>query len=188
MKTTGLFFGSFNPIHNGHLAIAKYLLDQGYCTDIWFVVSPQNPWKRDISLLDEQKRFQIVEQALNGEASMEASDIEFTMPRPSYTYLTLLAFQKKYPTRCFSIIMGGDNLKNFHLWKNYSDIVNHFPVLVYPRPDESIPEIEHHNIVVIQAPMSNISSTEIRKKIAAGKDISAFVPASILPLVLKYYG
>lgn len=184
---TGLFFGSFNPIHNGHLAIARNLLDHGYCERVWFVVSPQNPWKKDLSLLDERKRFEIVETAIDGDERMEASDIEFAMPRPSYTFQTLQALEERFPADRFALIMGGDNLKKFHLWKNHEAILAHFPLLVYPRPGESLPEITDPNIVVVDAPASSISSTEIRERIAEGEDVSAFVPRAALPLILKYY-
>lgn len=185
--STGLFFGSFNPIHNGHIAIARYLLDHGYCGSVWFIVSPQNPWKVDCTLLDEQKRLQIVEKAVEREERMEASDFEFSMPRPSYTYQTLEALRAKYPARDFSLIIGGDNLQRFHLWKNYREVLADFPLIVYPRPGILIPEMTGANMTVVDAPLTDISSTEIRGKVKAGEDISDRVPSVVLPLIQKYY-
>lgn len=187
MGLTGLFFGSFNPVHNGHLAIARYLLDRGICTSVWFVVSPQNPWKTDHHLLDEEIRLRLVELAVAGDERMVASDIEFTMPRPSYTYQTLKALQIKYPKMRFSLIVGGDNLRNFHLWRNYKEILAGFPLLAYPRPGVDLPEMPEADIRVLNAPLFDISSTGIRERVAAGKDISGLVPETIIPLVQQYY-
>lgn len=185
--STGLFFGSFNPIHNGHIAIARYLLENGYCESVWFIVSPQNPWKVDSILLDERKRLQIVEKAVEKEERMEASDFEFSMPRPSYTYQTLEALQAKYPAMDFSLIIGGDNLQRFHLWKNYREVLADFPLIVYPRPGILIPEITGANMTIVDAPLTDISSTEIRDKVKVGEDISDRVPSVVLPLIQKYY-
>lgn len=185
--STGLFFGSFNPIHNGHIAIARYLLENGYCESVWFIVSPQNPWKVDSTLLDERKRLQIVEKAVEREERMEASDFEFSMPRPSYTYQTLEALQAKYPAMDFSLIIGGDNLQRFHLWKNYREVLADFPLIVYPRPGILIPEITGANMTIVDAPLTDISSTEIRDKVKVGEDISDRVPSVVLPLIQKYY-
>lgn len=185
--STGLFFGSFNPIHNGHIAIARYLLENGYCESVWFIVSPQNPWKVDSTLLDERKRLQIVEKAVEREERMEASDFEFSMPRPSYTYQTLEALQAKYPAMDFSLIIGGDNLQRFHLWKNYLEVLADFPLIVYPRPGILIPEITGANMTIVDAPLTDISSTEIRDKVKVGEDISDRVPSVVLPLIQKYY-
>lgn len=185
---TGLFFGSFNPLHNGHLLMARYLLDHGYCRKIWFIVSPQNPWKEDRTLLDEQKRLEIVKAAIAAERQMEACDIEFYMPRPSYTYETLQLLSERYPDERFALIIGGDNLKDFHLWKNHLYIRAHYPLLVYPRPGILFSENHDPHVTVVDAPMTAVSSTEIREKIARGEDISSEVPAEVLELIWKYYG
>lgn len=187
MNTVGLFFGSFNPIHNGHLLIASYLLEKGYCTKVWFIVSPQNPWKEDHSLLDEQQRLEIVRKAIGGDKRMEACDIEFTMPRPSYTYQTLQALKEKYPGEHFALIIGGDNLLRFHQWQNYRQILSEFPILVYPRLGIPVPDKTEPNITVVDAPMSDLSSTLIRQKVAEGKDISSDVPAGAVELIIKTY-
>lgn len=187
MHFIGLFFGSFNPVHNGHLAIARYLLDKGYCEKVWFVVSPQNPLKEDHTLLDEQKRLEIVQEAVSGDARMGVCDIEFKMPRPSYTFQTLQTLSGKYPQFDFTLIIGGDNLRDFHLWRNYEDIVSRYRILVYPRPDVIIPDVKCQNISIVDAPLSMISSTDIRRKLQHGEDVSDWVPAKALPLILKYY-
>lgn len=186
-KSVGLFFGSFNPIHNGHLAIANYLLEQGYCAEVWFIVSPCNPWKKNQELLDEQKRLEIVNAAIQGNGRMQASDIEFAMPRPSYTYQTLCALQTKYPHRHFQLIIGGDNLSRFHDWRNSEDILASFPILVYPRPGIPLPKELPASVTIVDAPLTDVSSTEIREKLKKGEDISSLVPATILALVQKYY-
>ncbi len=187
MESVGLFFGSFNPIHNGHLAIARYLLDKGYCQKVWFVVSPQNPWKADRTLLDEEKRLEIVKASIEQESGMEVCNIEFNMPRPSYTYQTLQVLAQKFPKQKFILIMGGDNLPCFHLWKNYKEIQANYPILVYPRPNIDVEGVNMYNIKMIEAPLSMISSTEIRKKIQAGDDISDLVSMHALSLILSYY-
>lgn len=188
MGVTGLFFGSFNPIHDGHLAIARYLLDEGHCESVWFVVSPQNPWKPEQDLLDERKRLEMVEVAIAGDARMCASDIEFSMPRPSYTYQTLRVLKESHPMRKFALIMGGDNLQRFHHWKNFREIIADCAVFVYPRPGMVLPETTEGNIVLVNAPEMPVSSTEIRRKAADGADIAGDVPEAICSLVKRYYG
>lgn len=184
---TGLFFGSFNPVHNGHLAIARYLLDEGFCRKVWFVVSPQNPLKQNNALLDENKRLEIIRSAVGGEPGMEVCDVEFRMPRPSYTWDTLQKLEKDYPEECFALIIGGDNLRDFYLWRNYEEILRCYRVLVYPRPGVKIPGVIPEQVVLVDAPLADISSTEIRAKIGAGEDITEYVPAKALPLIAKYY-
>ena len=183
----GLFFGSFNPLHNGHVAIADYLLEHGYCREIWFVVSPRNPWKEDGSLLEENKRLAIVQAAIAGKTGMAASDLEFKMPRPSYTYQTLRAFRQKYPDTPFALIIGGDNLQRFHEWQHHREILNTCPLLVYPRPGIPLPPLTEGNIRLVNAPLTPVSSTAIRQMVKTGKDISSLVPPEALPLILKYY-
>lgn len=187
MKYTGLFFGSFNPIHNGHLAIARYLLDNAYCKDIWFVISPQNPWKEDRELLPEQQRLEIVETAISRDIQMSACDIEFTMPRPSYTYHTLQVLTRRYPEEHFALIIGADNLERFHLWKNSTDILRQYPVFVYPRPGNQARTDNPQIVPLPTAPLMSVSSSEIRQKVKEGLDISGNVPEEIIPLVKKYY-
>lgn len=184
---TGLFFGSFNPVHNGHLAIARYLLDKGFCQKIWFVVSPQNPLKQNKDLLDENKRLEIMRTAIAEEPDMEVCDIEFRMPRPSYTWNTLQALEKEYPEKSFTLVIGGDNLRDFHLWKNNQEILRCYRVLVYPRPGVGVTGIVPEGVTLVNAPLADISSTEIRAKIEAGEDVAAYVPVKAYPLIMKYY-
>lgn len=184
---TGLFFGSFNPFHNGHLAIARYLLHNSYCREIWFVVSPQNPLKQDKSLLEESKRLEIVQAAIAGDSQMAVCDIEFTMPRPSYTIDTLQKLENNFPGKQFGLVIGGDNLRDFHLWRNYDKIVSRYRILVYPRPGIVIPEINWKNVTLVDAPLETVSSTEIRDMLSVGRDISSCVPPQAIDLIKKYY-
>lgn len=187
MDFIGLFFGSFNPVHNGHLAIARYLLDEKYCREIWFVVSPRNPWKKDRTLLPEQQRLEIVQTALAADPRMLACNVEFALPKPSYTYRTLQVLSQRYPDKRFALIIGGDNLERFHLWRNYREILREYCIFVYPRPDIPCPEIHSATIKLVNAPLLNISSSGIRQKIKEGEDISGDVPEEALPLIKKYY-
>lgn len=184
---TVLFFGSFNPIHRGHLQIARYMLDEGYGSRVWFVVSPQNPWKADTGLLEEGRRLEMVRRAIAGDARMEACDVEFAMPRPSYTYRTLCVLRNRYPGREFALAIGGDNLERFPEWRQAEDILTEFPVLVYPRPGARIPSWAEGRVTVADAPQTDVSSTEIRRKVRAGESLTDEVPPAILPLVEKYY-
>lgn len=184
---TGLFFGSFNPIHNGHLTIAEYILHHHYCEEIWLIISPQNPFKQEIRLLEESLRLKIVKTALYSHSHLKACDIEFKMPRPSYTIDTLRKFSKQYPDKKFALIIGEDNLKNFALWKDSEQIISTYPIYVYPRPHIHTADIHFPNLIRIDAPLSEISSTEIRKMVREGKDISGLVPSSVLKLIETYY-
>lgn len=184
---TGLFFGSFNPVHNGHLAIARYLLDKGFCREVWFVVSPQNPLKQNKDLLDEDKRLEIIRSAIAGEKGMKVCDIEFRMPRPSYTWNTLQTLEKNYPEQSFALVIGEDNLRDFHLWRNYEEILRHYRILVYPRPGVEVSGAIPERVTLVNAPLAAVSSTEIRAKAGTGEDISGDVPAKALPLIIKYY-
>ena len=172
----GLFFGSFNPVHIGHKVIASYLVDFTNLDKVMFVVSPQNPLKQKISLLDQSHRLQIIRAEVDGNPKLEVSDIEFIMPKPSYTIDTLVRLKEKYPKNDYSIIMGSDNLQNFHKWKNYEQILEDYSVYVYPRPGYEISG-SHKNIHIIEGvPQMEISSSFIRKSIKEGKDISYLMP------------
>jgi len=177
----GLYFGSFNPIHHGHLIIASYLLENTDLDQIWFVVSPQNPLKPSGSLLNEYHRLYLVQAAIEGENRLKASDIEFKLPRPSYTVDTLAYLQEKYPSYQFSIIMGSDSFQNLPKWKNYSWLLQHFPVYVYKRPAHEILPFfpEAKKIVVLEAPLLPISATHIRKSVKEGKSIRYLVPEAV---------
>ncbi len=172
----GLFFGSFNPIHIGHKVIASYLVDFTDLDKVMFLVSPQNPLKQKISLLDQYHRLQIIRAEIEDNSKLEVSDIEFDMPKPSYTIDTLVRLKEKYPENDYSIIMGSDNLQNFHKWKNYEQILEDYSIYVYPRPGYEISG-SHKNIHVIEGvPQMEISSSFIRKSIKEGKDISYLMP------------
>lgn len=184
---TALFFGSFNPVHRGHLQIARYLLDEGFCAGVWFVVSPRNPWKEDASLLAEEQRLEMVRRAIAGDARMEACDIEFALPRPSYTYRTLCVLRERFPDRRFALTIGGDNLERFREWRQAEEILAGFPLLVYPRPGTEVPAWAEGRVTLVHAPLMAVSSTEIRRKVRAGESVANDVPAEILPLVEEYY-
>ena len=172
----GLFFGSFNPIHIGHKVIASYLVDFTDLDKVMFVVSPQNPLKQKISLLDQYHRLQIIRAEVEDNSKLEVSDIEFDMLKPSYTIDTLVRLKEKHPENDYSIIMGSDNLQNFHKWKNYEQILEDYSVYVYPRPGYEISG-SHKNIHLIEGvPQMEISSSFIRKAIKEGKDISYLMP------------
>ena len=131
----GLFFGSFNPIHIGHLIIANYMINFSDLTEVWFVISPQNPFKEKKTLLSEHHRLELVRIAIEDNNNLKVSDIEFKLPQPSYTINTLTYLQEKYPKKKFSLIMGEDNLKTFHKWKNYEEIIKYYELYIYPRPN-----------------------------------------------------
>jgi nicotinate-nucleotide adenylyltransferase len=187
MGKIGLFFGSFNPIHEGHLSIARYLLDNGYCKSIWLVVSPQNPWKKNRDLLQEQKRLELVRAAIAEDKRMEVCDIEFDMPRPSYTYQTLRKLRSDIPNQEFALIVGGDNLKKFQEWKNFQEILSLHTLFVYPRPGEVVSHTPEGDIVLVDAPQTSISSTEIRQKIERGMSIVGDVPEIVRERIEIYY-
>jgi nicotinate-nucleotide adenylyltransferase len=180
-KKVGLFFGSFNPIHVGHLIIANTMLEEEAIDEVWFIVSPQNPFKKQKTLAHEFDRIDLVEAAIADHFHMKASDIEFNMPKPSYTSDTLAYLTDKYPDYHFKLIIGEDNLKSFPKWKNHEVILEEFGLLVYPRPNaKPSPLKEHPNVKFIEAPMMDISATFIRKSIKNNKSVKYLVPESVL--------
>lgn len=184
---TGLFFGSFNPFHNGHAGIARHMLDAGHCEELWFVVSPCNPFKEGQDLLPERVRLEIVEAATRDDPRLLARDDEFSMPRPSYTARTLEHLVSRYPSRTFCLILGADNLLRFREWRDHEIILQHCPLLVYPRPGVLLPSLLPPRITVTEAPLLPFSSTDIRARLSRSEDISRHVPASALPLIKHYY-
>jgi nicotinate-nucleotide adenylyltransferase len=177
----GLYFGSFNPIHHGHLLIASFVLNHTDLQQVWFVVSPQNPLKPAASLLNEYHRLYLVQLAVEGEKNLKASDIEFKLPKPSYTIDTLTYLQEKYPTHEFSVIMGSDSFQNLAKWKNADWLIKHYPIYVYKRPGfEKLPVYPGAvGVHELKAPLLPISSTDVRKNIKAGKSIRYLVPENV---------
>ncbi len=177
---TGLFFGSFNPIHNGHLMLANYLVEYSGLDEIWFVVSPQNPLKDKKSLLADHYRLDMVNLAIEHFPKFRSCDIEFRMPRPSFTVDTLTRLSEKHPGRSFTLICGLDSLQSFHKWKNYEAILAQYPLLVYPRKGfATIAYKNHPSVRFTDAPEIEVSSSFIRKGISEGKDLSFFVPEKV---------
>ena len=166
MHKTGLFFGSFNPIHVGHLIIANTMLAHSDMDEIWFVVSPQNPLKERSSLLADHHRLQMVRVAIEDNYRMRACDVELHLPVPSYTVVTLGHLRELYPEREFCLIMGSDNIENFHKWRNYAYILENYHIYVYPRPGHPGGELtRHENVTMVDVPMMDISSSYIREQI-----------------------
>lgn len=177
----GLFFGSFNPIHLGHLIIANTMLENTELEQIWFVVSPQNPLKKSSTLLHEFDRHYMVERAIADNFNMKACDVEFHMPRPSYTIDTLTYLEANFPYHEFSLIIGEDNLVSLPKWKNYSKILDFFKLYVYRRPGcENVNALKHKNILFVEAPLLGISATFIRKQLKEGKSVKYLVPEEIV--------
>lgn len=177
----GLYFGSFNPIHHGHLLIASWLLQNTSLQQVWFVVSPQNPLKPGSSLLNEYHRLYLVQLAIEGEKDLKALDIEFKLPKPSYTVDTLAYLQERYPAHEFSVIMGSDSFQNLPKWKNAEWLLKNYSLYVYKRPEhEQLPVYPGaKEIHILNAPLLPISSTEIRKKIKGGQSIRYLVPEAV---------
>ncbi len=185
----GLYFGSFNPVHHGHLIIASYISGYTSLDQVWFVVSPQNPLKPSQSLLNEYHRLHLVRTAIEGEPRLRASDIEFYLPKPSYTIDTLTYLEEKYPGHHFSVIMGSDSFQNLHKWKNATTLMQRFPILVYKRPGFEIETPQPGNITLVDAPLLQISATGIREMVKTGRSIRYLVPDSVKEEIEKngYY-
>ncbi len=176
----GLYFGSFNPIHNGHLAIANYMLEYSNLQQIWFVVSPQNPFKSKKSLLPDYQRLELVNLALGDTDFYKASNVEFSLPKPSRTVDTLAYLYDKFPDKEFALIMGTDNLVSFHKWKNPEVILKNHDIYVYPRPNTPETQYDNHpKIKVVNAPLMEISSSFIRNAIKEKRDVRFFVPQKV---------
>ncbi len=168
----GLYFGSFNPIHVGHLVIANHMVQFTDLDKVWLVVSPHNPHKEKSSLLADNHRLALVRRAVEDNPKLKASDIEFKLPQPSFTINTLIHLGEKYPANEFALIMGADNLATLHKWKNYKEILSNYKIYVYPRPGASGGELaQHENIILVNAPLMEISSTHIRTAIKEKKDV-----------------
>lgn len=176
-KKIALFFGSFNPLHIGHMILANYLVEFTNCDQLWFVISPQNPHKERAGLLDATHRYAIVERAVYDDNRFKVSKIEFSMPVPSFTCDTMVRLVEKYPDYDFSLLIGEDNLKNFHKWKNAAYMVENFHFYVYPRAGSAESDwLNHTSFTKINAPEIEISSSFIRKAIKEKKDVSWYMP------------
>lgn len=176
----GLFFGSFNPIHTGHLIIANYMVTQTALQKVWLVVSPHNPLKPKKTLANDYDRLHMVRLGIGDNPLLEASNVEFGMPKPSYTVDTLALLQEKYPQHRFSLIMGGDNLATLHLWKNYEQLLAEHTIYVYQRPGADTQALAGHpNVRICEAPLLDISATYIRDCIRQGKSVRYLVPESV---------
>jgi nicotinate-nucleotide adenylyltransferase len=182
----GLFFGSFNPIHNGHLIIVNHILNETDLEKVWFVISPLNPFKTSESLLNEYDRLHLVQKATEGDVRLKASDIEFTLPKPSYTIHTLAYLKEKYPEHEFSLIMGSDGFQNLDKWKNAELIARDYRIIIYKRPGFEIVNTLNATILPLDAPLLDISATYIRKLIIQGKSIKYLVPPAVEEEITNY--
>lgn len=176
----GLFFGSFNPVHVGHMVLANYMASFTELEQVWFIVSPHNPLKEKSSLLDQNQRLHMVNLAIGDSNQFRSNNIEFGLPQPSYTINTLAHLKEKYPQHRFSLILGEDNLESFTKWKNYEEILKQHTLFVYPRPGCNPGELKtHKNVIITNAPVMELSSTMIRRSIKNKKDVSFFVPKAV---------
>ena len=182
----GLYFGSFNPVHIGHLAIANYIVEFTDIDQLWFVLSPQNPLKKKTSLLDDYNRYELLKKAIGEDNSYEICDIELRLPKPSYTIDTLTYLKERNPGFNFILIMGADVLATFNKWKNHEEIAKNYQRYIYPRRgSENINLNEHKNIKVIDAPLIEISSSFIRSALKQGKSVRYFLPGEVYKYILK---
>ncbi len=187
-KKIGLYFGSFNPIHVGHLLVANYIAEFGPVDEVWLVVSPHNPFKTKESLLANHHRLQLVNLAIGDYPKLKASAIEFDLPTPSYTVNTLAHLSEKYPKHQFSLIMGSDNLENFHKWKNYEAIIEHYHILVYPRNTfKGHALLDNPKFSLVNAPEVEISSSFIRQAIHDKKDVRHFLSPAVWDYVKEMH-
>ncbi|MDR9373860.1 MAG: nicotinate (nicotinamide) nucleotide adenylyltransferase [Schleiferiaceae bacterium] len=180
MTRTGLYFGTFNPIHIGHCVIAQHMLEFTDLDEVWFVVTPHNPHKNKTNLLDDHQRLHMVQLAVGDHYQLRVSDVEFSLPQPSYTTTTLAHLSEQHPDRSFHLIMGADNLESFPRWKNHEWILQHHQLYVYPRVESDGGSLRQHpQVHYTQAPIMQIASTHIRQSIKAGKDVSFMLPGPV---------
>jgi nicotinate-nucleotide adenylyltransferase len=190
MIKTGIFGGSFNPIHNGHISLARQLKEKAGLDEVWLMVSPQNPMKQQADLLSDEARLQMARLALEQETGIIACDYEMHLPKPSYTWLTLQALSRDYPDRQFVLMIGGDNWSIFHRWFHADDILQNYQVVVYPRRDEQpVEKSLPAGVTIVEAELLDVSSTEIRQRIREGRSIRKLVPPSVAAFIKQegYY-
>ncbi|MDG1099498.1 MAG: nicotinate (nicotinamide) nucleotide adenylyltransferase [Bacteroidia bacterium] len=181
----GLYFGSFNPIHKGHIAVAEYMQSKAKMDEVWLVVSPQNPFKNKESLIDESLRIKMVSLAIEGNPALKACDVEFSLKKPSYTFNTLSKLKEMHPSHSFSIIMGADNLEFLNNWYRITDILEQYPMHVYQRNNEILKSPIQGDFTYHNAPQINISSTDIRHKIRSNASIKDLVSQKVEQFILK---
>lgn len=180
MPKVGLFFGSFNPVHVGHMIIANFMATQTDLEEVWMVVSPHNPLKPKKTLARDHDRLHLVRLAIGDNPKLKASDVEFGLPQPSYTVDTLSYLKEKYPNRQFSLIMGGDNLATLHKWKNYELLLRDHEIFVYQRPSHDLGDLQQHpSIKIVEAPLMQISASYIRNCLKAGQSVQYLVPDAV---------
>ena len=180
----GLFFGSFNPVHMGHMIIANVMAENADLAKVWFVVTPQNPFKPAKGLLHEFDRYDMVKAAIADNYKLEVSDVEFHLPKPSYTIDTLVMLSEKNPTKQFKVILGEDNLVNFQKWKNHDEILDQYGLYVYPRPGVTNSVLlRHPNVKVVEAPVLDISATYVRQCIKSNKSVRYLVPEPVEQII-----
>ncbi|MDI9318877.1 MAG: nicotinate (nicotinamide) nucleotide adenylyltransferase [Phycisphaerales bacterium] len=185
----GLYFGSFNPIHNGHLIIANHIAEHCAVDKVWFVLSPRNPLKETRSLLNEYDRLHLVKLAIKDNPKFRSSDIEFKLPKPSYTIDTLTYLSEKYPKNTFNVIMGSDSFQNIQRWKNFEHLIANYAIIVYNRPAFPITNTHNAQLTVLDAPILDISATFIRKQLKLGKSIRYLTPIEVSDYIVenRYY-
>lgn len=184
MSAIGLFFGSFNPIHIGHLIIANYMANHTDLDEVWLVVSPHNPLKKKDSLVNMYDRLEMVNLAIENAENIRSSTIEFSLPQPSYTIDTLTHLREQHPEKRFVLIMGSDNLSTFHKWKNYELLLRDYHIYVYPRPGFQNEQLkEHPAITVTDTPLMELSATFVRNSVRMGKSIRYFVPDTVVDFI-----
>lgn len=188
MITTGIFGGSFNPIHNGHITLAQQLREAAGIDEVWLMVSSLNPLKRQSELLDDELRLELARQALADIPHIQASDYEFHLPRPSYTWHTLQSLSRDFPDRKFVLMIGGDNWQCFNQWYRADDILKNYQLIVYPRRGSNISsDVLPDNVTIVEADYLDISSTDIRRRIRHGQPIKGLVPDCIVDKVIASY-
>ncbi len=188
MKKVGIYGGSFNPIHVGHIALARKLLEKASLDEIWFIVSPLNPLKKQSDLVDDAKRLELVDIALQDEKGLIASDYEFHLPKPSYMLHTLKSLSHDFANVKFTLLIGADNWERFNEWFGYQDIIDQYNIVIYPREGNEVDTTQlPETVKMIDTELYNISSTEIREKISQGQSIKGMVPDSIIDKVIDYW-
>ncbi len=187
MKKTGLFFGSFNPVHIGHLIIANHMVEYTDLDEIFFIVSPHNPLKEKKTLLADHHRLALLRLALEDNPKFIASDIEFKMAQPSYTIDTLAYLTEKYPQKNFVLIMGADNINTIDKWKNYKLILENYKIYIYPRPNAGSRFLDHPNVKLVSAPLLEIASADIRKAIKTNKNVKYLLPEKVFDYIREMH-